>query len=167
MKRRTFLQLSSAALLGLGNHNGAPPYRVVSAYKPARKPSVPEGKDRNNPNVSGYVREPGHIDFASTLGLSESDLLNIANYSDKSRMCLFAAAAGWIRLPRPNAGEGLGVRGNPREWISARNPALDAGLEPCGINEPCARPLTPSPPLAPSPALGRREPKSIEFLERQ
>ncbi len=65
--------------------------------------------------------------------------------------------------PRPSAGEGLGVRGNPIEWISTRNLALDEGLEPCGINQPCARPLSPGP----SPALGRGEPKSIEFLDRQ
>jgi hypothetical protein len=38
---------------------------------------VPEGKDRNNPNVSVYIREPGHIDFASTLGLGVSDLAKI------------------------------------------------------------------------------------------
>ncbi len=30
--------------------------------------------------------------------------------------------------PRPNAGEGVGVRGNPIEWISTRNPALDEGF---------------------------------------
>ncbi len=30
--------------------------------------------------------------------------------------------------PRPNAGEGSGVRGNPIEWISTRNPALDEGF---------------------------------------
>ena len=38
---------------------------------------VPEGKDRNNPNVSVYIREPGHIEFASTLGLGVSDLTKI------------------------------------------------------------------------------------------
>ena len=57
------------------------------------------------------------------------------------------------------------MRGNPIEWISTRNPALDEGLDPCRINQPCARPLTPG--LFSSPALGRGEPKSIEFLERQ
>ena len=39
--------------------------------------NVPEGKDRNNPNVSVYIREPGHIEFASTLGLGVSDLTKI------------------------------------------------------------------------------------------
>ena len=39
--------------------------------------NVPEGKDRNDPNVSVYIREPGHIDFASTLGLGISDLAKI------------------------------------------------------------------------------------------
>jgi uncharacterized protein (DUF362 family) len=39
--------------------------------------TVPEGKDRNNPNVSVYIREPGHIEFASTLGLGVSDLTKI------------------------------------------------------------------------------------------
>ncbi len=39
--------------------------------------NVPEGKDRNDPNVSVYIREPGHIDFASTLGLGVSDLAKI------------------------------------------------------------------------------------------
>jgi uncharacterized protein (DUF362 family) len=41
MKRRTFLQLSSAALLSLGNRNPEPSYRVVSAYKPSRHPGMP------------------------------------------------------------------------------------------------------------------------------
>ncbi len=39
--------------------------------------TVPEGKDRNDPNVSVYIREPGHIEFASTLGLGVSDLAKI------------------------------------------------------------------------------------------
>jgi len=39
--------------------------------------TVPEGRDRNDPNVSVYIREPGHIDFASTLGLGVSDLATI------------------------------------------------------------------------------------------
>ncbi|HEU0004573.1 MAG TPA: DUF362 domain-containing protein [Terriglobia bacterium] len=39
--------------------------------------TVPEGKDRNNPNVSVYIREPGHIEFASTLGLGVADLAKI------------------------------------------------------------------------------------------
>lgn len=39
--------------------------------------SVPEGEDRNDPNVSVYIREPGHIDFASTLGLGVADLARI------------------------------------------------------------------------------------------
>src|SRR5262245_385111 len=39
--------------------------------------NVAEGKDRNDPNVSVYIREPGHIDFASTLGLGVSDLTKI------------------------------------------------------------------------------------------
>ena len=39
--------------------------------------TVPEGKDRNNPNVSVYIREPGHIDYASTLGLGVADLAKI------------------------------------------------------------------------------------------
>ena len=33
-------------------------------------------------------------------------LLNIANQSDKSRVCLFAVVAGWIRLPSPQRGRG-------------------------------------------------------------
>ena len=59
-------------------------------------------------------------------------------------------------------GEGLGVRGNPLEWISIRNRALDEGLEPRRIKFAGARPLTPGP----SPALGRGELRSIEFLGR-
>ena len=39
--------------------------------------NVPAGKDRNDPNVSVYIREPGHIDFASTLGLGISDRAKI------------------------------------------------------------------------------------------
>ena len=46
---------------------------------------------------------------------------------DKSRECLFVAAACWIRLPSPQCG--LGVRGSPTEWIRTRNPALDEGYE--------------------------------------
>ena len=30
-----------------------------------------------------------------------------------------------IGTPRPNAGEGLGVRGNAIEWIRTQNSALD------------------------------------------
>jgi len=39
--------------------------------------TVPEGKDRNDPNVGVFIREPGHIDFASTLGLGVADLAKI------------------------------------------------------------------------------------------
>ena len=35
----------------------------------------------------------------------EALLLNIANYSDNSRVCLFGAVAGWIRLLSSQAGE--------------------------------------------------------------
>ena len=50
-----------------------------------------------------------------------------------------------IRPPRPNVAEGLGVRGNPIEWISTvgGNPALDGTLEPYRSNQPCARPPHP------------------------
>ena len=41
MKRRTFLQLSSAALIGMGNRSTEPTYRVVSAYKPSPQPGMP------------------------------------------------------------------------------------------------------------------------------
>jgi len=52
------------------------------------------------------MKEPveGSVFFAS-------NLLNIANYSDKSHMCLFAAAAHWIRLPSPQRGRGVGGEG--------------------------------------------------------
>ena len=70
--------------------------------------------------------------------------LNLANYSDKSRVCLFAAAPHTgFSSPRPNAGEGLGVRGNPIVWIRTRHTALDGKLNPSRIRQPCARPLTP------------------------
>ena len=41
VKRRTFLQLSSAALIGMGNRSPEPAYRVVSAYKPSSQPGMP------------------------------------------------------------------------------------------------------------------------------
>ncbi len=41
MKRRTFLQISSAALMGMGNRNSEPAYRVVSAYKASPHPGMP------------------------------------------------------------------------------------------------------------------------------
>ena len=52
--------------------------------------------------------------------------------------------------PRPNAGEGLGVRGIPIEMISTRNAAPGSGLNPSRINQLCASPS----PLTPLPRWG-------------
>ena len=35
------------------------------------------GKDNSNPNTNHYIREPGHVEFASTLGLGVFDAAKI------------------------------------------------------------------------------------------
>jgi hypothetical protein len=35
------------------------------------------GKDNTNPNTNHYIREPGHVEYASTLGLGVFDAARI------------------------------------------------------------------------------------------
>ncbi len=79
-------------------------------------------------------------------------------------MCLFAATAGWIRLPLPQRGRGVG--GDSDRVDQHAEPSTGWGFwSPAGS---ISRVLAPSPhegfsSLHPLPALGRGEPKSIEF----
>ncbi len=76
--------------------------------------------------------------------------------------------------PRPNAGEGLGVRGIPIEWTSTRNPALDEGSgalqDQSAVRAP-PHPMKASQAFILFPRWGEgnrsRLSFSIEFLERQ
>ncbi len=74
-----------------------------------------------------------------------------------------------IGSPRPNAGEGLGVRGIHLCWINSRNLALDGpqGLHQYGKKprcDQCASPdeidVNPSPPQQPNAQLFVHDPRS-------
>jgi hypothetical protein len=91
----------------------------------------------------------------------ENGLWSLTNYSDTYAPLSDEVRGVRIGSPRPNVGEGLGVRGIPLCRINPRNLALDGCRETLARTSSRARPLTPDP----APALGRGGPNSFWVLQ--